>query len=69
MFHLIGGQIVTYPENEDLRKVMDHITKAIIYINQAINNQEDLTRIYELQLTRKNLEMSQKIILFGLSET
>lgn len=57
---------MTYPENEDLSKAIDYTEKAIHYLNQEIKHQDDQKRCYELTLAKNNLEMSLRIMLFGL---
>lgn len=54
-------------EDKELRKAIEDISSALININFAIQNEHDKTRIYELQLAEANLQMSQKLILYGLS--
>ena len=56
------------PENQDLIKVIDHITQAIYFLNQASGEFENSVRGYDLELARNNLEMSLRIILYGISD-
>jgi hypothetical protein len=56
------------PENQDLIKVIDHITQAIYFLNQASIGFENSVRSYDLELARNNLEMSLRIILYGISD-
>jgi hypothetical protein len=56
------------PENQDLIKVIDHITQAIYFLNQASREFENSVRSYDLELARNNLEMSLRIILYGISD-
>jgi len=56
------------PENQDLIKVINHITQAIYFLNQASGEFENSVRGYDLELARNNLEMSLRIILYGISD-
>jgi len=52
-----------------LHEILDYISKSLVNINKAIvdfKKQKDFERVNELDIVKANLEMSQKIILYGL---
>jgi hypothetical protein len=52
-----------------LHVVLDHISKSLANIKKAIGDfekQKDFERINELEIAKASLEMSQKIIRYGL---
>ena len=56
-------------DNKNLHEALDYITKALVSIKQAIidfEKQKDFERVHELEILKGNLEMSQKIIQYGL---
>jgi len=62
-------QIIEYLESQNLHEALDHVTKALVNINKAIfefKEQEDSERVNELEILKASLEMSQKVILYGL---
>jgi hypothetical protein len=63
------GITIMHPDNENLHEVLGYVDKALININKAIDDfdiQKDFERIYELKTVKANLEISKKIIIYGL---
>lgn len=54
------------PESPNLQLSSDYISRAIFYIGQAIDEQNDNMRAYELSLALESLQRSQKLIQYGL---
>ncbi|MFE7084338.1 hypothetical protein [Priestia megaterium] len=58
-----------HPDNGNLHEVLGYVNKALININKAIDDfeiQKDFERVYELKTVKANLEISKKIIKYGL---
>lgn len=63
------GITIIHPDNENLLEVLDYVNKALININKAIDDfekQKDFERVYELKTVKVNLEISKKVIIYGL---
>lgn len=62
-----GGTKLPYQDIHELRNALEHISEAIININKAISSHHDLTEVYELDVAIVNLEMTKRIIQYGLT--
>jgi len=63
------GITIIHPDNENLLEVLGNVNKALININKAIDDfekQKDFERVYELKTVKVNLEISKKVIMYGL---
>jgi hypothetical protein len=63
------GITIIHPDNENLLEVLGSVNKALININKAIDDfekQKDFERVYELKTVKVNLEISKKVIIYGL---
>jgi hypothetical protein len=63
------GITIIHPDNENLLEVLGNVNKALININKAIDDfekQTDFERVYELKTVKVNLEISKKVIMYGL---
>jgi hypothetical protein len=63
------GITIIHPDNENLLEVLGNVNKALININKAIDDfekQKDFERVYELKTVKVNLEISKKVIIYGL---
>jgi hypothetical protein len=63
------GITIIHPDNENLLEVLGNVNKALININKAIDGfekQKDFERVYELKTVKVNLEISKKVIIYGL---
>jgi len=63
------GITIIHPDNENLLEVLGCVNKALININKAIDDfekQKDFERVYELKTVKVNLEISKKVIIYGL---
>jgi hypothetical protein len=63
------GITIIHPDNENLLEVLGYVNKALININKAIDDfekQTDFERVYELKTVKVNLEISKKVIMYGL---
>ena len=63
------GITIIHPDNENLLEVLGNVNKALININKAIDDfekQTDFEGVYELKTVKVNLEISKKVIIYGL---